>query len=127
MSGIYWGEGTKTSLALVNGDPFLVRSFIQGLLVMGVNKDDIRLNFRIFSDTDENKIIDYWLKFLGFSRENIGRSEIIEGNGTNKLQYGMCRVRVLKGARYFKRVMSMIDLMKSSQCPCSSTDRTGTS
>lgn len=117
MSGIYWGEGTKAALALVNGDPYLIRSFIQGLLAIGVKKDDIRLSFRIFSDMDENKTIDYWLEFLGFDRKQVGKSEIIEGNGQRKLEHGMCRVRVLKGGPYFKRVMSMIDLLKSSHMP----------
>jgi hypothetical protein len=38
---------------------------------------------------------------------------ILKGKKVGKLEYGMCRVRVTKGERHFKLIMSMIDLIKS--------------
>ena len=52
--------------------------------------------------------------FLKIDKTQVGRCEIIKGNGSRKLMYGMCRVRVVKAASYFKLVMSMIDQIKVS-------------
>jgi hypothetical protein len=117
MTGIYWGEGAKASLDLINGDPYLIKSFINGLFAIGVKKEDIRLSIRIFSDMDESTTIDFWSSFLGLDKTQVGKSEFVKGNGTKKLQHGMCRVRVLKSSSYFKRVMSMIDLIKALPTP----------
>lgn len=127
IASIYWGEGTKKSFSLINGDPYLIRSYIQGLIAMGVKKDDIKLNFRLFSDMDRQGTINFWLEFLGFENKHVGTPEIIGGNGKKKLIHGMCRVTVIKGGAYFKQVISMIDLIKSQRSPRSSMDRTGTS
>ncbi len=112
LAGLYWGEGNKKELSLINGDPYLVRSVVKGLKHLGVKEEDIKFNLRIFSDMKSEEITNYWVDFLGVKKEQFGRFEVIEGNGKKKLLYGMCRVRVRKGAHHFKQIMSMIDLMK---------------
>lgn len=113
LAGIYWGEGTKRELNLINGDPYLIKSFIKGLMILGVKKKDIKLNFRIFEGMNENSVINFWKNFLKINnRENIGWSEFVRGNNKKRLPNGMCRVRVIKSGHYFKLLMSMIDFIK---------------
>lgn len=117
MTGLYWGEGSKGAFDFINGDPYLVRAYIDGLFALGVKKEEIRLNFRIFSDMDKSVITKFWVGFLKFDESQVGWFEVVEGNGKRKLLHGMCRVHVIKGAPYFKLIMSMIDFIKSqSRC-----------
>jgi hypothetical protein len=117
LTGIYWGEGSKKDFNLVNGDPYLIRAFVRGLYSLGVRREQIKFNFRLFSDMDQRSAINYWISFLNISPEQVGWSEIIPGNGSKKLAYGMCRVRVIKPDPYFKLVMSMIDFIKTNTTP----------
>lgn len=125
MAGLYWGEGTKKAFDFINGDPDLVQSYLHGLYVIGVKKKDIKLNFRIFSDMDRNKIARFWSDYLGLEMSQVGWFEIVQSTGKRKLTHGMCRVHVAKGGSYFKLIMSMIDFIKSenSKGPRSSMDR----
>ena len=43
MSMLYWGEGTKRELNIINGDPGMMRVFISCLRSMGVNENDITI------------------------------------------------------------------------------------
>lgn len=117
LAGIYWGEGSKNEFNLINGDPYLIRSVIQGLKILKVNDNQIKFNFRVYSGMLETEIIDFWVKFLDINKTQIGKTEFVIGNGTNRLSHGMCRVRVSKGGVYFKEVMSMIDLLKNPPMP----------
>jgi hypothetical protein len=113
LSGLYWGEGSKQEFNLINGDPYLLRAALKGLYALGVSRREIKLNFRIFSDMNKGDMINFWTKFLDVRKDQVGGFEVIEGNGSKKLKYGMCRIRVIKGAPYFKLVMSMIEHIKS--------------
>lgn len=114
LVGIYWGEGSKNEFNLINGDPYLVRAFLKSLYLLGINKSEIKFNFRLFLGMDKTEITDFWVEFLKIDRNQIGGYEIVKGNGSRKLAYGMCRVRVVKAAPYFKLVMSMIDFVKTN-------------
>ncbi len=112
MAGIYWGEGTKKDFNLINGDPYLIRIFINSLNFLGVKKEDIKLSFRVFNGMNKDEIIDFWLKFLGMDIGQVTGCEIVRGSDSKRLIHGMCRVRVRKGGKYFKLIMSMIDFIK---------------
>ena len=112
LSCLYWGEGNKKELNIINSDPSLLRVFINCLREIGINDDRITISLRLFEDLDKKKAVDYWLKTLNLPKNNITRFEIIKGKKTGKLKYGMCRVRVEKGGQYFKLIMSMIDLIR---------------
>lgn len=112
LAGLYWGEGTKKELNLINGNPFLVKSFIQGLYVLGVSRKDLKINLRVYSGMKELDIKEYWSKFLDVPRTQFGKSEMLKGVDFNKLPQGMCRVRVTKGGEYFKQIISVIDFIK---------------
>ena len=114
LAAIYWGEGSINEFNLINGDPCLVRAFLKSLYILGVKREEIKFNFRLFSDMNKPEVLDFWMKFLNVKITQIGKCEIIQGNGSKKLIYGMCRIRVSKAEWYFKLVMSMIDQIKSN-------------
>ncbi len=112
LACLYWGEGNKTELNLVNSDPHLVRVVISCLKEFGIKDKEIKIGLRLFEDISEVDAIDFWLKFLGLPKGSITFFEIKKGKKVGKLKYGMCRVRVKKGGKYFKLIMSMIDLIR---------------
>jgi hypothetical protein len=114
LSCLYWGEGNKNELSLINSDPGLIKIFIDCLLEIGVKKDDLRVTLRLFDNLSKNKAIEYWSKALCLEKTAINNVNIITGNKKGKLMYGMCRVRVRKSHEYFKLVISMIDLLRFS-------------
>ena len=59
------------------------------------------------------KAKDFWARITRVNVNRISGIETIRGKKQRRLKYGMCRVRIRKGARYFKIIMSMIDLIKS--------------
>ena len=114
LACLYWGEGTKKyDLNLNNSDPSLIKVFVECLKVIGVRNEDLRITLRIYEDMDRSKVINFWSKLLSLPKEKILGINILTGKKEGKLKYGMCRVRVTKGAAHFKLIMSMIDLIKS--------------
>lgn len=114
LTALYWGEGTKKELNIINSDAGLLRVVIQCLRELGVPDTEIKLSLRIFSDCDRQEAIKYWSSMLGLDKSQIGSINLLEGKKGGKLPYGMCRIRVRKGARYFKVIMSMIDLVRTN-------------
>lgn len=113
LTALYWGEGTKSELNIINSDPDLLRVFTECLFEIGVTRDMLRVTIRIYEDTPEHRARKYWAEVLGIPEGNILRANVLKGEKNGKLRYGMCRVRVVKGAPYFKLIMSMIELVKS--------------
>ena len=114
FSSLYWGEGTKKELNIINGDPKLVLFFVRGLLLLGINKERIKISIRYYSGQNKTDLIYFWTKLLDLNESNIVGFEEVEGNGKiNKLIHGMCRVRLEKSSYYHKLVMSAIDIISS--------------
>ncbi len=113
LTSLYWGEGTKNELNIINSDPNLIRVFVNCLKRIGVKKEDLLVSIRIYEDMNLEKVKTFWAKNINIDRSLIKSVNILFGKKRGKLEYGMCRVRVRKGARYFKIIMSMIDLIKS--------------
>lgn len=107
-SCLYWGEGTKRELGLSNTDPNLIKTFISGLEAMGLNKNRLRVNVRIYEDIKGDESIRYWAKIVGIPKSQVLGVNVLHGKKQGKLPYGMCRIRVTKGAEYFKILMSII-------------------
>lgn len=106
---LYWGEGTKRELSLVNTDPYLLRVFISCLVDLGIDIKRIQLGLRIFEDMNEEKVKEFWSSWLDVPISQFVKSEIRKGRKSGKLEYGMCRMRVKKGADYYKLLMSSIN------------------
>ena len=114
LACLYWGEGNKTELNLINSDPVLVKVVIACLRDVGVKDTELKISLRLFDNINKEKAISFWTRILGLPRGTIQKIDVISGNKPGKLEYGMCRVRVKKGGKYFKLIISMIDLIKSS-------------
>lgn len=113
LAALYWGEGTKKELNIINSDPEFLRIFVECLTEIGVTRDMLRVTLRIYEDMSEVESRLYWAQILGISEKSILSVNILKGRKDGKLKYGMCRIRVTKGATYFKLIMSMIELIKS--------------
>jgi len=113
LAALYWGEGNKSELNLINGDSELIRVFICSLRSLGVKDDDLKISLRLYEDLDHKIAKEFWSKVTGVSVSKVLVGEIIRGKKMGRLKYGMCRVRVRKSHYYFKLIMSMIDLIKS--------------
>ena len=105
---LYWGEGTKTELNLSNTDPDLVRVFVRCLEEIGVTKDKLRITIRVYDDINKDKAMEFWSGIIGIQKNQILNVNVLRGKKNGKLQYGMCRIRVTKGAPYFKIIKSII-------------------
>ncbi|HEV2412304.1 MAG TPA: hypothetical protein VGS28_00690 [Candidatus Saccharimonadales bacterium] len=98
--GLYWGEGNKAnkhSVRLGNTDPELMKVFIRFLIELcGVALKDLRFGLQIFSDTDEQAVLDYWTNRLGVKASQFYKITVtISGSlGTyrRKSQYGVLTV-----------------------------------
>ncbi len=114
FTALYWGEGTKKELNLINGDPNLISFFVKGLLSLGIDKKRIKISIRYYSGQNKNNITTFWLEKLALDSVNIvGFEEVKSGEKINKLMYGMCRVRVEKSSYYHKLVTSAIHIISS--------------
>ena len=112
LACLYWGEGNKRELNLINGDPNLIKVFIMCLESLGVMKDQMKFTLRIFEDMNKEEAVRYWAKVINISKIKITNVNVLSRKKKEKLVNGMCRVRVTKGAPYFKLIMSMINLIK---------------
>lgn len=113
LACLYWGEGNKTELNLINSDPNLVRVFVNCLMDLGIKREDLLVSIRIYEDINIEKAKNFWAKTIGIKSYLIRSVNILVGKKIGKLEYGMCRIRVRKGGKYYKILISMIDLIKS--------------
>lgn len=113
LAALYWGEGTKRELNIINSDPKLIQVFIACLEEIGIKRKDLRVTLRIYGDLGIAKVKKYWAEICGISIKSILSVNVLKGKKIGKLSYGMCRVRVTKSAESFKLIMSMIEFIKS--------------
>ncbi|MCX6752127.1 MAG: hypothetical protein NTZ87_01350 [Candidatus Nomurabacteria bacterium] len=119
LSCLYWGEGNKTSFDLINSDPSMIKVVIFCLKSLNVQNSELKISLRLFENIDKKKAISFWTHILSLPRNTIQKIDVIKGNKVGKLEYGMCRLRIKKGGRYFKLIMSMIDLIRQDMCKSS--------
>ena len=117
LIGIYWGEGTKRELNIINSDPVLLCAFIDSIKGIGVTKDRIKASIRIYNDINKDQAIKYWSNILKLNKNQFFNTEITNGNKKGKLKFGMCRLRVEKSSKEFKLLMSLISVVKSHVLP----------
>ena len=109
LASLYWGEGTKSELNLLNTDPSLIKVSVRCLKELGIDKSDLRVSIRTYEDLDRDTVITHWARVVGIPKKKILNVDVLKGRKKGKLKYGMCRVRVTKGARHFKLIMSLIE------------------
>lgn len=112
LSCLYWGEGNKTELNVINSDPSMIKVIISCLKDLGIKYSELKISLRLFENINKKKAIFFWTRTLLLPRDTIQKIDVIKGNKVGKLEYGMCRLRVKKGGKHFKLIISMIDLIK---------------
>src|ERR1035437_8414961 len=102
---LYWGEGSKKDFGLSNTDPELVESFINVLRnVFNIQNDRLRISIRIYEDLDRDRCLNFWSRIVYIEKEKFINVDVLHGKKKGKLEYGMCRVRVLKGGDLLKQI-----------------------
>ncbi|MCX6755537.1 MAG: hypothetical protein NT068_03325 [Candidatus Nomurabacteria bacterium] len=112
LACLYWGEGTKTELNIINSDPEMLRVFIISLKELGIDNSKIKATIRIYEDLKDNDIINFWSKAIDLPKECFKGINLLKGKKVGKLKHGMCRIRVEKSKDYFKLIMSIIERIK---------------
>src|SRR3989338_11675062 len=99
LSCLYWGEGNKRELNIINSDPLIIKTVIICLEDLGVKQEDLKISIRIFEDISKKKAVNFLTSILGLPAGFIKSINVIHSNKPGKLQYGMCRLRVKKGGK----------------------------
>jgi len=108
ITALYWGEGSKSDFNLMNTDADLIKVFLQGLReIFNISNDRIRISIRIYEDLDKQRCLNYWSKITGISTSEFVSVNVLKGKKKGKLQYGMCRLRVLKGGDMLKYIKAL--------------------
>ncbi len=111
LSVLYWGEGSKKDFGMSNSDPRMIRVFLYGLIhMLHIPLERIQVSVRIYEDLDKEACLRFWSSITHKSPRQM-HIDILHGRKTGKLQYGMCRIRLLKGGnelKYLKAVYQMI-------------------
>ena len=116
LAGLYWGEGTKKDLSIINSCPALIQSFIICLKeVFGIQTDRLSFSLRVHADISIPEAISFWSKATGLPECSLISIEVIEGKKKGKLPYGMCRVRALSGIRERLILQDMISSIGNMQ------------
>ena len=108
LSALYWAEGNKREFGFTNTDPDMIRIFVQGLEeIFDVPKDQIRVSIRTYEDLDKERCLDFWSKIVGIPKDRFVNVNILKGKKQGKLRYGMCRIRITKGANMLKYITAV--------------------
>lgn len=109
LTALYWAEGSKRDLDLINSDPLLIQTFVYGLKhALGIPSDRISITIRLHQGLSVRAAKRFWSKSTGLSFSKKRKIEIIPGKKVGKLKYGMCRVRVRSGIRHRLVLQSLI-------------------
>jgi len=115
IAALYWAEGSKKDFGLSNTDPNLIRLFITGLReIFSINDERLRISVRIYEDLDREKCLNFWSEVVGIKKEKFVNVNVLFGKKKGKLPYGMCRVRVTKGASLLKEIVGINKAMIAS-------------
>ncbi len=99
--GLYWGEGTKKSkhaIRLGNSDPRLIKKFLIFLRrFYQIDERKLRFGLQIFGDMDKKKVLSFWTRSLGVSKEKFFPTIIVTpyrgvGNYRQKTQHGVVTI-----------------------------------
>ncbi len=108
---LYWAEGARRDISLTNTDPILIKTFIDGLKELGVDREKLSINLRLYEDINKERACNFWSNVVGIPKEKIMYIDVLNGKKKGKLEYGMCRVRVIKGAYVLKLLNALRDII----------------
>ncbi len=111
---LYWAEGSKTQsdLTLANTDPALLRLFISWVRSYLAADAEFRLNLHLHDGNIEPEARQFWRRELGLPTARCTKTYLKPG-GTghrkNRLQHGVCRVRVCRSTDMWHTTMAWIE------------------
>jgi hypothetical protein len=115
LAALYWAEGSKGGFGLSNTDPELIRLFVNGLRnIFHISDERLRISIRIYEDLDREDCLNFWSSIVGIEKDKFVSVNVLSGKKKGKLLYGMCRVRVTKGALLLKKIIGINKAMVSS-------------
>ena len=109
----YWAEGSKwrNDLAVANTDPAALRLFVSWVRTYLDHHAD---HLHLHDGNDEPTAKDYWKTELGLPNARFTKT-FIKPRGTghrkNRVLAGVCRVRVLRAADHWNRMMAWIEVV----------------
>lgn len=116
-ASLYWAEGNKKDFNFINSDPTMIQTFIYCLKMLGLIEDRLTISIRIYNGINKNNAVNYWSNICSIAKNKIVSIEILPGEKKGKLQFGMCRIRLKRGADYFKLLMSAVKLIGQQYAP----------
>ena len=112
---LYWAEGSKwrNDFAVANSDPAALRLFIRWVRTYLDHNAEFRLSLHLHDGNDEAAAMAYWREATTLGEARFTKT-FIKPRGTghrkNRLEHGVCRVRVLKSADDWNRQVDAFDL-----------------
>lgn len=118
----YWCEGAKRKpwnrqerMVWMNSDPMLVRLFLEGLRILDVDADRLRLSVHIHASANERAARLFWSGVTGIDASRFQPSTIKRHNPTTRRKnvgagyHGCLSIRVLQGRALYRVVQGMLD------------------
>ncbi len=105
---LYWGEGSKAEFGIINSDPRMIKTMVLCLQELGVPKSRMRIGIRIYEDIDRDQAVAFWAKIIEIPEKQITSVNTLRGKKSGKLEFGMCRLRIVKGQDIFKLLQCAI-------------------
>lgn len=120
---LYWGEGSKTkrSVRICNSDPKLIKFIIKWFKeILGVRIQDIRVAVGInqIHKNREEVVRRYWSKITGIPLDQFRKTSFKKVKNQKlyanfSRHYGNLMVEVLKSAKYYYKIMGLIEGLAS--------------
>jgi len=108
FASLYWAEGNKKGFVFTNTDGKMIKLFVLILKkYFHIQREDIKITIRIFSNLNEKKCVQYWSKILDFPKNEM-RIYMNDGGTRGKAEYGICRITVKNGGYLNKLIASLI-------------------
>lgn len=117
----YWCEGAKAKpwnpteyVAWMNSDPVLVRLFLEGLRLLGVEESSIGLRVQIHESADEVDARLWWANELGWDPDRFSRTTFKRHNPKTVRKncgdgyHGCLTVRVLKSRSLYRALNGLV-------------------
>ena len=111
LLGLYWGEGAKKDLSMINSDPLLIQSFLFCLRKIGVNNERVSVSLRVHKGVSIVRAKTFWASVTNKEIGAIRSVEVIEGKKKGRLQNGMCRVRIRSGIKERLLIQKSIEII----------------
>jgi hypothetical protein len=119
---LYWGEGAKTRnrCSVANSDPALLRLFVAWVKTYLDPGATFTLSLHLHEGDNEAAAREYWAAETELAGSTFTKSYLKppgSGHRKNHLPHGICRVRVMRPADHWNRVMTWIDVAAETLAP----------